>query len=164
MSPAGAFVQGGLRIPIPEAWQPEAVPTGPMAALASYRLPKVEGDSDDAVVRISHYPSMKGKDDPNIDRWIGQVRRADGQPATRENAKISTFELGTIRVTVVDVSGAIAMGMMGGGDVRPDYRAINAIVDHPSGPHFVRASGPAKTMEKWSGSIDEAIRSASAVP
>lgn len=135
-----------------------------MAALASYRLPRVEGDGEDATVRISHYPSMKGKDDPNIDRWISQVRRPDGQPAKREDAKITTFELGAVRVTVVDVSGAIAMGMMGGGDVRPDYRAINAIVDHPNGPHFVRASGPAKTIEKWAASIEDAIRSATTVP
>ncbi len=158
-SPAGTFQHEGIKLQIPSIWTAEPAPQGPLAAVASYKLPKVEGDPEDGSFRISHYPNMKGKDDPNIDRWIGQVRKPDGQPLTRSDARIERFEIGPVRVILVDVSGTVSVGMMGG-EAKPDFRTINAILDHPYGPHFIRASGPAKTMKQWESAIESLVRSA----
>ncbi len=148
---------------MPAGWIAEAPQPGPMAPKAVYRLPKTEGDAQDGTVRITYFPEMKGKDEANIQRWLGQVRRADGQPATREDAKISVTPIGSVKVTLFDITGMVSSSMDGSGAATPNQRLINAILDHPKGPHFVRASGSAATMERWAASIEGFAKSAMAV-
>jgi len=163
-APSGAFIHEGLRLPLDPQWIAEPPPTGPLAAKAAYRLPKAEGDAEDATLRITHFPNMKGMEEANITRWVAQVRRADDKPATREDAKISTLELGPCKITIVDITGSVSTAMMGPGDFKPNYRAINAMIDHDRGPHFIRALGPAATMAKWEKAIDTMLRGATPAP
>jgi len=125
-----------------------------MAPKAIFRLPKVAGDAEDGSIRVTHFPTTKGKDDMNIDRWLGQVRKADGQPAKREDAKISIKELGAIRVTLFDITGTVSGSMDGSGAGATNQRMINAIIDHPMGPHFLRATGGANTIARWQSAIE----------
>ncbi|MEK6674702.1 MAG: hypothetical protein AABZ47_03500 [Planctomycetota bacterium] len=157
---SSALDLGGVSITIPAGWAVEPIAPGPMAAKFAYRLPKADGETEDGIVRISHYANMKGMDEANIGRWISQVKRADGQPATKDDAKITVNEKGSIRITLVDISGAMSGGMGTGQAGGGNQRAINAIIDHPAGPHFLRASGGVATMAKWEASIRAAIESA----
>jgi hypothetical protein len=134
---------------------------GPLAPKAVYRLPKAEGDTADGMVRVTHFPGMKGMDEANINRWVGQVKRPDGTPSTRDDAKVSTVELGPVRLTVVDVGGTVKMDAPAPhGAGMSNQRMIAAIVDHPKGPHFVKAFGPAATIEKWQEAVQSFLRSA----
>jgi hypothetical protein len=156
----------GLTLTVPEGWVEEKVEPTPMGPKAIYRIPKLDaaGPVDrlagDGMVRITHYPNMKGKDkdDMNIDRWLGQVSKPDGKPLTRADAKITTTEAGPVRLTVVDMSGSAKLTMKD--TATPNQRMIAAIVDHPQGPHFVVAVGPAPSMEKWAAQIDAFLKSA----
>ncbi len=150
----------GLKMTVPSGWVREEAPQGPMAPVAVYKIPRSDPAGDDGSVRITHYPNMKGKemDDRNIDRWVGQVAKPDGQPAARSDAKITTTEIGPVKLTLVDMSGSIKATMRD--SAKPDYRMIAAIVDHPQGPHFVVTTGPAASMEKWSAQIDAFLKSA----
>jgi hypothetical protein len=151
----------GLTLTVPEGLvdekKVEASPTGPKAFL---KIPKTDPGGEDGIVRITHFPYMKGKDkdEMNIDRWIGQVTKADGQPCTRSDAKITTTEVGPVRITMVDLSGTVKLTMRD--TAKPNQRMIAAIVDHPQGPHFVVSAGPAASMEKWASQIDAFLKSA----
>lgn len=150
----------GLTLTVPEGWVEEKVEASPMGPKAIYRIPKLDAAGEDGMIRITHFPNMKGKDkdDMNIDRWLGQVTKPDGQPLTRADAKITTTETGPVRLTVVDMSGSAKMTMRD--TAKPTQRMIAAIVDHPQGPHFVVTAGPAASMEKWAAQIDAFLKSA----
>lgn len=144
---AGTFAHEGIAFDVPAGWTSEPVGPGAMGVAASYRLPKAEGDEEGASVRISHYPNMKGMDEMNINRWVGQMKKPDGSSCTREDAAITTEDMGSIRLTIVDLTGALA-GMMGSGPTKANQRMIAVIVDHANGPHFVRVAGDVATVAK----------------
>jgi len=150
----------GLTLTVPGSWTKEEVPRSPMGPVAVFKIPKSDPGGEDGAVRITHYPNMKGKDkdEMNIERWIGQVAKADGTPSARSDAKITTTEIGPVRLTVVDLSGSVKMTMRDA--AKPDQRMIAAIVDHPQGPHFVVTAGPTAAMEKWAPQIDAFLKSA----
>jgi len=150
----------GIAFEVPQDWIVEPVQPQPMGPKAVYRLPKAEGDDEDASVRITHFPGMKGKDDLNIDRWVSQIRRPDGSASSRTDARITVHELGDVHLTIVDISGSVVAGMATDGPAKAGQRLIAAIVDHAEGPHYIKASGGAATMEKWAASVDAFLKSA----
>lgn len=165
---AGANIVGstlkltGIDLTIPDGWFPEPAEPGPMAAKAVFKLGGVEGDEVGCSVRVTYFPGMKGMDRQNIDRWISQVRQPDGSTSTRDHAKVTTKETGNVRLTTVDVTGSVNTSMDGQGAGKPNYRLMAAIIDHPKGPHFVKASGNADSMKKWESSVRAFIESAKA--
>ncbi len=160
----GATIEGttlrltGVSLALPEGWESEAVSPSPMAPVAILRIPKTSPDGENGTVRVTYFPNMKGMDESNIQRWIGQVTKADGQPTSREDAAIKMEELGNVRLTTVDLTGSIKLTMRD--SPKPDMRMIAAIVDHPRGPHFVVAAGDVKSMESWAHSIRSFLKSA----
>jgi len=147
----------GITLTVPKGWQVGPKPTGPMAAQFAFVLPGAEGDSEAGAVRVSHYPGMRGKDGMNIDRWIAQTTKADGSPSTREDATIESKTIEGGDVTTLSISGSVRATMRS--QPLPDAKMIAAIINHERGPHFVVASGPATTMDKWSDSIDAFVDS-----
>lgn len=150
----------GLTMTVPIGWVAQTVPPGPMAPKRVYTLPRADGDEEDGMVRITHFPGMKGMDKANIDRWLAQVLQTDGTPSTRDDADIKVIEGGHVRLTLVDVSGAVKATMRA--TPRPNSRMIAAIVDHPQGPHFVVATGSIGTIQRWEGAIRAFLDSATA--
>ncbi|RJP40650.1 MAG: hypothetical protein C4547_02255 [Phycisphaerales bacterium] len=156
----------GVKLAVPEGWVSRPATPGGMGPVAVFELPGSDG-AGAAEVRITHFPNMKGMDQMNIDRWLGQVQTAEGQPISREDADISVDSRDGVTLTVVDVSGSVpssgAMVDAGGGRIE-DGRMIAAIIDHDLGPHYVKVLGPAATMGRWSDSILAFIHSAEATP
>jgi len=87
-------------------------------------------------------------DENNIKRWVSQVKKPDGSPMTRADAKIEKIDLGSVQVILVDLEGSVSVGMGRGGTAASGQRMINAIVNHANGPHFVKAIGPSAAMAK----------------
>lgn len=150
----------GIAFDVPEDWVVEPASPSEMGPKAIYRLAKVESDEEDASVRITYFPGMKGKDDLNIERWVAQVRRPDGTTSTKEDAEIVVEQIGDVRLTIVDITGSVVTGMGVTGPTEPNQRLIAAIVDHPEGPHYVKATGGIATMEKWAPSVYAFLKSA----
>ncbi len=159
---AASLALTGIHFDVPEGWQETSPSPRPMGPKAVFILPKADGDEAECSVRITYFPGMKGKNDLNIDRWVSQVKHADGTPSSREDADIQVFELGGVRVTMVDISGVVnagrGMGAVGTG--KANQRMISAIVDHPKGPHFVKAVGGVASIKKWEPSIEAFLKSA----
>ncbi len=147
----------GLKMTIPAGWVKEEVKPGPMAPVAALRIPDPVGDG---TVQITRYLGAKGKEmeDHTIERWVGQVTKANGAPMTLADAKIERRQVGPVRITTVDLSGTVKMSPRDAGD--PGSRMISAIVDHPTGPHLVTIVGSARSMAKWDSAIDDFLKSA----
>src|SRR6266850_3273789 len=96
-------VAGELRTKVPEGWTTEK-PTSDMR-VAQYKLPKAEGDGEDALLVLYYFgQGQGGPAQANIDRWINQIKQPDGRPS-KDLAKTGTLTVNGLPVNTVDVTG-----------------------------------------------------------
>jgi hypothetical protein len=157
-SPVNA--SGELRYKVPDGWVSEH-PTSTMRA-AQYKLPKVEGDREDASLVLYYFGQGQGGSiADNVDRWIGQMKQPSGG-SSKEKAKTETLTVNGLRVTMVDVSGTYTAQMSPGSDTRhnnANYRLRAAIVETPKGNYFAKLIGPEKTISRWDQSFVDYVKS-----
>ena len=148
-----------LKFKVPAGWVEEER-TSTMR-VAQYRLPKVEGDTEDASLVLYYFgQGQGGSTTANIDRWINQMKQADGSAAT--GAKDEQLVGNGLKVTMVDVSGTyVAETAPGSGSFlnKPAYRLRAAVVETPNGSYFVKLVGPEKTVAQWNDSFVSYIKS-----
>jgi hypothetical protein len=123
--------------------------------LAQYRLPRQEGDPEDAELAVFYFGGQGGSVQANVDRWIGQFSNSDGSPVT--NPRVSEKETNGIPLTLVDVSGTYhqAQGpMMAQTTARENYRMMAAVAEGPGGPTFFKLTGPQPTVDHFEESFN----------
>jgi hypothetical protein len=151
---------GELRYKAPDGWVTEK-PTSTMR-VAQYKLPKVEGDPEDASLVLYYFgASQGGAVQANIDRWIGQIEQPDGS-SSKDKAKTESMVVNGLKVTTVDVSGTFTAEMTpGSGDRRnnTDYRLRAAVIETPKGNYFAKLTGPSKTIAHWDAAFTEYLKS-----
>jgi hypothetical protein len=155
---------GELRYKAPEGWTPER-PASDMR-VAQYKLPKVEGDSEDALLVLYYFgQGQGGTAQANIDRWINQMQQPDGRPS-KEQARTENMTVNGLQVITVDVSGTYSGGMSPTGGMsgekageKSNYRLRAAIVETPKGSYFVKLTGPEKTVTRWDQAYIDYIKS-----
>ena len=145
-----------LKFTPPAGWIAEP-PTSSMRK-AQYRLPKVDGDPEDAELIVFYFQGGGGGVQANIDRWIGQFSKPDGTPVT--DARTSHKATHGIPLTVVDVTGTY-IGGMGSSETKPktDYHMLAAVAEAGNGPWFFKLAGPAKTVAHWEPSFQSFLDS-----
>ncbi len=131
-SPAGA--QSSLEYKAPARWV--LVPNASTMRLATYRVPRAPGDTEDAELSITQ---AGGSVEANADRWVGQF-----DAESRKTAKRSTRNVGALAVTIVEVQGKFEGGM--GKDGGAGWALLGSIVATAGMPHFFKITGPAKTV------------------
>ena len=150
---------GKVEYHAPTGWI-EETPSSRMRK-AQYLLPRAGADREDAELVVFHFPGQGGSIEANIARWVGQMSRPDGSPAT-DDAEISDKMVRGQKVTLLEVSGTYqsgGMGPRGQGASKPGYRMRGAIIDTSQGPWFFKLTGPVGTVEKWSDSWTEFVDS-----
>ena len=151
---------GELRYTAPEGWVREQ-PTSAMR-VAQYKLPKVEGDSEDAALVVYFFGATQGGSvQANIDRWTSQMQQPDGS-AAKDKAKTEALTVNGLKVTTVDVSGTYTAEMApGSGTMHNDanYRLRAAVIETAKGNYFLKLVGPAKTMGRWEQSVTDFVKS-----
>ena len=151
---------GELHYKAPDAWVTEK-PTSTMRA-AQYRLPKAEGDPEDASLVLYYFGAAQGGAvQANIDRWIGQMQQPDGS-SSKDKAKTENLTINGMKVTMVDVSGTFTAEMMPGSGERhnnTDYRLRAAVIETPKGNYFAKLVGPSKTVAHWDQSYMDYLKS-----
>ena len=150
---ASATAANGLKWTAPADWVSET-PSSTMRQ-AQYRLPRVEGDPEDAELVVFYFQGGGGGVQANIDRWIGQFNKADGSPVT-DIAKTSKKQSHGIPITVVDVTGTYMAGMgpmLSETKAKPNFRLLGAVAEASNGPWFFKLTGPVKTVNKWENSF-----------
>jgi len=148
-----------LKFRVPAGWVEEQRTSS--MRVAQYKLPKVEGDTEDASLVLYYFgPGQGGSTAANIDRWIGQMKQDDGSAA--KGAKDEQLVANGLKVTTVDVSGTyVAETAPGSGTFnnKPAYRLRAAVVETPNGSYFVKLVGPEKTVTQWNDSFLSYIKS-----
>ena len=148
-----------LKFTIPQGWISETPATA--SRKAQYKLPRAEGDSEDAQLVIYYFGGGGGTPQANVDRWVGEFTGLDGKPASG-SAKVTHKTINGIPLTLVDVSGTYAssMGsMMKGEHAKSGIRLLGAIAESGNGPWFIKLTGPAKTVAKWESSFQSFLNS-----
>jgi len=151
---------GELKYKVPEGWITEH-PSSSMRA-AQYKLPKAEGDAEDASLVLYYFgQGQGGSTDANIDRWVNQMPQPDGHPA-KERAKSETMTINGLKVTMVDIAGTYSAEMSPGSGTfnsKPGYRLRAAVVETPKGSYYAKLVGPEKTVAQWDQSFTAYVKS-----
>ena len=157
---APATAQGELRYTAPEGWVKEQ-PTSAMR-VAQYKLPKAEGDPEDAALVVYFFGATQGGAvQANIDRWISQIQQPDGS-SSKDKAKTETSTVNGLKVTSVDVAGTYTAEMAPGTPGQrndANYRMRAAVIETPKGNYFLKLVGPAKTLARWEQSVTDFVKS-----
>jgi hypothetical protein len=127
----------------PAVWT--RVPSSSTMRLATYRIPKADGDREDGEVSVFHFASGKGGDvKANLERWQKQFSDV-GKAGMRQNEK--TINGFTVHLLEID-RGTFASGMPGEpAKPSPGYGLLGAIVETPAGNYFFKMTGPEKTVK-----------------
>ncbi|UCG15233.1 MAG: hypothetical protein JSV19_08035 [Phycisphaerales bacterium] len=152
-------VLDGITLTVPQGWQPQdPKPMHPklpeLAPKAVFHLATGPSDLEPVMVRVSHFANMRGMPglvQQNLQRWSRTFTQPDGRP-TSDTVVVETFEAGGCRITVAHLQGSLG--------ALPGQAMIGAIIEHPKGPFFVKASGSAAGVERWKPSILAYLKSA----
>jgi hypothetical protein len=151
-----AFQKSSLKFTVPAGWIEEERTSS--MRVAQYRLPKAGTDTEDASLVLYYFgQGQGGSTAANIERWVSQVKQADGSSAKQES-----LEVHGLKVTTVDVSGTyVAETAPGSGEFnnKPSYRLRGAVVETPNGSYFVKLVGPEKTVTQWNESFLSYVKS-----
>lgn len=147
-------VAKSLTFSAPKDWIAE-VPSSSMRK-AQYRLPRAEGDPEDAEIAVFYFSGGGGAIQANIDRWTGQFENSAGgsiASAARTTHKV----VHGISLTIVDISGTYnvpSMGsMMASASKKENFRMLAVMAEAEDGPWFFKLTGPSRTVAKWEESF-----------
>jgi len=151
---------GDLRFKAPDGWTAEQASSS--MRVAQYKLPKAEGDKEDALLVLYYFGATQGGTaQANIDRWISQMQQPDGS-SSKDKAKTESMSVNGLKVTTVDVTGTYTAEMAPGSKTfhnDDNYRLRAAVVETPKGNYFVKLSGPARTIARWDQSYNDYLKS-----
>jgi hypothetical protein len=147
-APVGAAGPDDIGWEAPQAWQ--SVPNANTMRKATYKIPKVAGDTEDAELTVS---AAGGGVEPNIKRWSGQFGNAE--------AKTEQRTPNGLKVTVVEIKGTFESGSMMGGPTTPKekFMLLGAVIDGPDRQHFFKMTGPEKTVTAAKKDFDAFVAS-----
>ena len=151
---------GDLHFKAPDGWITEK-PASNMR-VAQYKLPKADGDPEDASLVIYYFGAGQGGNvQANIDRWINQMQQSDGS-ASKDKAKTEDLTVNGLKVSTVDVMGTYTAEMAPGSGDRhnnANYRLRAAVIETPKGNYFAKLVGPANTVSKWDQAYNDYLKS-----
>jgi len=149
-----AFQKSSLKFTVPPGWIEEERTSS--MRVAQYKLPRAEGDTENGSVVLYYFgPGQGGSTAANIERWVGQMKQADGG-SSKAVAREDRFEVNGLKVATVDLAGTyVAETSPGSGtfENKPGYRLLAAVVETPNGPYFLKLIGPEKTVTRWNESF-----------
>jgi len=141
--------ESSLEWKAPARWQ--SVPNTSSMRLATYRIPRADGDSEDGDLSIMQ---AGGTVDANAERWINQF-----DAASQKSAKRTTKKVGALDVTIVEIQGNYSGGMGKAPAAGATTALLGAIVSTPGMPHFFKLTGPTKTVTAARAEFDALIAS-----
>ena len=154
------FQKSSLKFTVPPGWIEEERTSS--MRVAQYRLPPAEGDTENGSVVLYYFgQGQGGSTAANIERWVGQMKQADGG-SSKALAKEERLEVNGLKVATVDVGGTyVAETSPGSGrfENKPGYRLLAAVVETPNGSYFVKLLGPEKTVVRWNESFLSFVKS-----
>ncbi len=146
-----------LKAKPPAKWK-EEVPVSRAQGIAPpiyvFRLPRVEGDSADAEIRISK--GISGTVQANMDRWRGQFKPPEGKKID-DVAKESTIKIGGHEATRLDISGSFKANPMS--SFQDGYRMVGIDFQGPRNRYHIIFRGPAATVDSHTKDFNDWLTS-----
>ena len=144
----------GMKSTTPADWKEEA-PSNNMR-MAQFKLPKAEGDKDDAELAVFVFPGGSGTAKANLDRQLAKFVEQGRKDKTEK------VMVGGIEATYQDVSGTYkkkAFPMATDFTAVPDYRQLYVLFEAKDGKqYYMTLLGPAKTVEKHEKGFKEFLK------
>ena len=151
---------GELQFKAPSEWVGEK-PSSSMR-LAQYKLPKAEGDREDASLVLYFFGANRGGSvQANLERWVSQFEQPDGSSSSAK-AKLESITVNNLKVARIDLAGTYVAETAPGSGIRhnnPDYRLRAAVIETPKGAHYVKLVGPSKTVSRWEKAFNAYLQS-----
>lgn len=149
----------GLKSRAPAAWKDEEPPEKYRAMrLKQFRVPKEEGDAQDAEVVINFFGKGGGGGlEANLGRWKGMIKPPAGKSAD-EAFKVEKLKVGDVDVTLLDAEGTYLGAPFEKAQPKSDYRMVRVYFDSKNGPYFISLTGPAKTVGKQKAAFVEWLK------
>lgn len=158
-------VAGNLELTAPAGWSKET-PSSEMRQ-AQWKIAPAAGDGEGAEAVIFWFGAGQGGNaQANIDRWLAGFEPAGGK-SPKDAAQVTKKTIGKLEVTRVDISGRYVAPVRPGSPDRndkPGWRMLAAVIESPGGPHFVKLTGPEKTVAAQSAAFDALLASAKTSP
>ncbi len=144
---------GGIRWTMPAGWQ--AGSPQPMR-VASYTIPAAPGAEAGNCGVFFFGTGQGGGVEDNLQRWVSQFEGASAP-------KKSQRTIAGMKVHLIEVSGTYLAPsgpmMQSQGKGKPGWRLSGAIVESPDGLVFFKCVGPAATIQKAQGQVEELLKS-----
>ncbi len=148
-----------LSFTVPTEW--ETLPVASPMRVAQFVVPGPGGDAEMVVFRFA---GGAGGVDANIARWKGQFVPPEGKTLD-DITTMSSFEVGKLKVTMVDIAGHYKAAERPGSTTmldEADYRMMAAIVEGSGDAFFFKLLGSSKTVDVWSKPYENGLRAATA--
>lgn len=147
----------GIEFTVPDGWRRQ--PRSSSTRAAEYVL---AGEAGDASLTVYYFGQQgAGPRQANVKRWIGEY---SGSVSSRSVTQPNN----NLILTIVHVSGAFAPARTGGESAAPPKAGFNTlgviIESGPHGPLYVKAVGPAATIQSHMVRLDAFIASARHAP
>jgi hypothetical protein len=127
----------------PPGWTRIATPS-PMR-LATYKLPRAPGVTEDAEMTVFHFGGGQGGSlEANFDRWLSQFN-VDKSAAQRSDRSANGLSIHLLEIPKGTFTNTMKPGDTAGS--KQGFGLLGAVVETPSGPYFFKITGPAKTLE-----------------
>jgi hypothetical protein len=137
----------GLRFSHPSQWVRVPAPSDMRAA--QFRVPRAQGDAEDAEAVLFFFGTGKGGSaEDNLTRWYGQMTQPDGKPS-KDAGVVTIKTVRGLKVTALDLPGTYK-GMPAPGSpatAKSGYRLLAAAIEGGNGPWFFRVVGPDATVK-----------------
>jgi hypothetical protein len=125
----------------PAAWK--RVEAGSAMRKATYRIPKVKGDAEDAELGVFQFGGRGGSVEANVERWLAQFEGSKKSELKRSERKVDGLRTHLVEIA----SGTYASGMPGRpSQAKANYAMLGAIVEAPGGNWFFKLTGPKATV------------------
>ena len=149
----------GMKSKTPDSWKEERT-TSDMR-LAQFKLPKAEGDPEDAQVIVFYFRGGSGSAEQNLQRQRAKFKPADGKDKVEE--KLDKIKVGTHDAPYQDLTGTFLQKKRpfdpaDKGVARDNYRQLYVIVLTDKGDYYPSMIGPAKTVEKHKKAFDDWLK------
>ncbi len=135
---------GEMHFLMPEDWK-EGRPASSMR-IFQINIPPAEGDSMGG--EIAFFAPIGGSVEDNINRWIGQFSQPDGSDS-KNKTSVEDLQGDKYKVKVVSLTGTMLASTMPGMAAQPErtgWMMLGAIIETPTGPWYIKGTGPEKTL------------------
>jgi hypothetical protein len=148
---AGDVEIAGMKSKAPDGWKPE--PTTLDMHLAKFKLPKAEGDPEDAQLTIYYFKGGSGTAEQNLQRQRDKFKPAPGKDKVEE--KLDKLPVGKMDAPYQDLSGTYLSKFP---PAAPNAKIYVVLLVPEKGDYYATLVGPAKTIEKHKKAFEEFLK------